>query len=300
MIFDFRLKVFFTVSRKLSFTKAAQELFITQPAVTKHIKELEEQLGVALFTRHGNNISLTPAGQILYRYAENIFHTYAELENELARLSDLHKGNIVIGASTTLAQYVLPAILAQFKAAHPAVHFTLISGNSEFIEQQVTSGKADIAVVEGISHHPEIMYTPFVKDEIVLVARASSKWAGKGEIRPAQLPSITLVLREHGSGTLDVVNKALKKSNIRTKDLKVEVRLEDTESIKQYLLHSECAAFLSIHAILKELRQKELSVIDIKGMDIYRTFQFIQLHGQASGLPELFKRFCLSHYNFKV
>lgn len=135
MIFDFRLKVFFTVSRKLSFTKAAQELFITQPAVTKHIKELEEQLGVALFTRHGNNISLTPGGQILSRYAENIFRTYAELENELARLSDVHKGNIVVGASTTLAQYVLPAILAQFKEAHPAVDFTMISGNSELIEQ---------------------------------------------------------------------------------------------------------------------------------------------------------------------
>lgn len=300
MIFDFRLKVFFTVSRKLSFTKAAQELFITQPAVTKHIKELEEQLGVALFTRHGNNISLTPGGQILSRYAENIFRTYAELENELARLSDVHKGNIVVGASTTLAQYVLPAILAQFKEAHPAVDFTMISGNSELIEQQITSGKADIAIVEGISHHPEIMYTPFVKDEIVLVARASSRWASKGEIRPAQLTSIPLILREHGSGTLDVVNKAFKKNKIRAKDLKVEVRLESTESIKQYLLHSECAAFLSIHAVLKELRQKELSVIDIKGMDIYRTFQFIQLHGHTSGLPELFRRFCLSHYNFKV
>ena len=275
-------------------------VFITQPAVTKHIKELEEHLSAALFTRHGSNISLTPAGQIVLKYTEHIFSTYAALENELAQLSDSAKGNIHIGASTTLAQYVLPKILALFKSAHPAIHFTFISGNSEFIEQQVTTQKIDIALVEGNSHHPQIMYEPFVKDEIVLVTRTANKWAQKGEIKPAQLLSIPLILREQGSGTLDVINKALKKGNIRTKDLKVEVQLGSTESIKQYLLHSESAAFLSIHAIIKELQQKELSIIDIKGMDIYRTFQFIQLHGQTAKLPVLFKRFCLNHYNFKL
>ena len=300
MIFDFRLKVFFTVSQKLSFTKAAQELFITQPAVTKHIKELEEQLSVALFTRNGNNISLTSAGQILFRYTEQIFATYTALENELAQLSDVAKGSIRIGASTTLAQYVLPQILALFKKAHPAIQFTFVSGNSEFIEQQITQQKIDIAIVEGNSHQPQIMYEPFVKDEIVLVTRTKSRWALKGEIKSAQLLSIPLILREQGSGTLDVITKALKKSNIKTKELLVEVQLESTESIKQYLLHSETAAFLSIHAVIRELQLKELSVIDIKGIDMFRMFQFIQLHGQTSKLQALFKRFCLNHYNFKL
>jgi DNA-binding transcriptional LysR family regulator len=300
MIFDFRLRVFFVVSNKLSFTKAAQELFITQPAVTKHIKGLEEQLRVALFTRHGNNISLTPAGNILFKYAEHIFSTYAAMENELAQLSDAAKGTIRIGASTTLAQYVLPKILALFKRAHPAIQFTFVSGNSEFIEQQITLQKIDIAIVEGNSHHPQITYEPFVKDEIVLVTRTASRLAQRGEVKHTQLPTIPLILREQGSGTLDVITKALKKINVRTKDLNVEIQLGSTESIKQYLLHSESAAFLSIHAIVNELRQKELSIIDIKGMDIYRTFQFIQLRGQTAKLPILFKRFCLSHYNFKL
>lgn len=300
MIFDFRLKVFSKVSQKLSFTKAAQELFITQPAVTKHIKELEEQLGVALFTRHGNNISLTPAGQIVFKYTEQIFNTYASLENELAQLSDAAKGTIRIGASTTLAQYVLPKILAQFKKAYPAIRFTFVSGNSEFIEQQVTQQKVDVAIVEGNSHHPQITYEPFVKDEIVLVTRTKSKWAQKGEIKPVQLPLIPLILREQGSGTLDVITKALRKVKVPTKELTVEMQLESTESIKQYLLHSESAAFLSIHAVIKELQLKELSIIDVKGMDVSRMFQFIQLHGQTSKLQSLFKRFCLNHYNFKL
>ncbi len=299
MIFDFRLKVFYTVSQKLSFTKAASELFITQPAVTKHINELEQQLGVGLFKRHGNSISLTPAGQIVVQYAQQIFQTYAAMENALAQLQSVASGTIRIGASTTLAQYVLPRILALFKTAHPAIHFTFSIGNSEFIEQQVMTEKIDIAVVEGNSHHPQIMYEPFVKDEIVLVTKASSKWAQKSEIKPAQLVTIPLVLREYGSGTLDVIYKALLKAGIPPKDLKTEIQLESTESIKQYLLHADCAAFLSIHSIARELGQNELSIIDIKGVGIYRTFQFIQLQGQSARLPDLFRRFCLSHYNFK-
>ena len=299
MIFDFRLHVFYTVSQKLSFTKAAEALFITQPAVTKHIKELEEQLGTSLFKRHGSNITLTPAGEILVKHARQIFKSYETLENELAQLSDSVSGSIRIGASTTLAQYVLPRILAFFKARYPDIDFTFTSGNSEVIEHMVMGEEIDIAIVEGNSHHPQITYEPFVKDEIVLVSRTGSSLAQKGEIKTTQLIGIPLILREQGSGTLDVIYKALKKNRIRPKDLKVEIQLGSTESIKQYLLHKECAAFLSIHSITKELKQNELSIIDIKGIDIYRTFQFIQLHGQSNKLTALFKRFCLMHYNFK-
>lgn len=299
MVFDFRLHVFYTVSQKLSFTKAAEVLFITQPAVTKHIKELEEQLGTSLFKRNGSNITLTPAGEILVKHTRHIFKTYEVLENELAQLNDSLSGNIRIGASTTLAQYVLPKILALFKTSYPDIHFTFTSGNSEAIEQMVMADEIDIAIVEGVSHHPQIMYEAFAKDEIVLVARNGSTIAQKAEIKPAQLLLIPLIVREQGSGTLDVVYKALKKNNIRPKDLKVEIQLGSTESIKQYLLYTDCAAFLSTHAITKELRQNELSIIDIKGIDIYRTFQFIQLHGHTTKLTSFFKRFCLMHYNFK-
>jgi hypothetical protein len=111
--------------------------------------------------------------------------------------------------------------------------------------------------------------------------------------------SVPLALREQGSGTLDVIYKALKKHGIRAKDLKADIHLGSTESIKQYLMYTECAAFLSVHSIAKELQHNELSIVDIKGIDIYRTFQFIQLHGQTPRLPALFKRFSLMHYNFK-
>ncbi|WP_259068294.1 LysR substrate-binding domain-containing protein [Mucilaginibacter sp. X4EP1] len=299
MIFDFRLKVFYTVAQRLSFTKAAAELFITQPAVTKHIKELEHQLNVQLFRRNGNTIVLTSAGKILLQYAEKIFQTYTDLENELATLSDMEAGTVHIGASTTVAQTILPKILALFKKTYPLVNFTFIQANTDVITQLVLAEKIDIAIVEGAAHHPQIAYAPFAKDEIVLVTRANNALSKKAEISPKQLLNIPLILREAGSGTLDIIFNALNKAGINPKDLQIEIRLESSIAIKQYLLYSETATFLSIQSVISELKYNELSIIEIKGMEIFRTFQFIQLHGKNAKLIELFKRFCLANYNLK-
>lgn len=298
-MFDFRLKVFYTVAQKLSFTKAAQSLFITQPAVTKHIRELEQQLSVGLFRRNGNSIALTPAGQLLLKHAQKIQEAYIVLENELAQFSSMAGGHLRVGASTTLAQYVLPGILALFKTAHPVVDLSFITGNSEQIEHRLMQGQLDVGVVEGNSHHPQVMYEPLARDEIVLVTKADSKFARKTEIKPEQLSSIPLVLREQGSGTRDVLMQALSEVGIHAKDLQTELLLDSSESIKQYLLHADCAAFLSLHSVTKELQQREMTVIDIKGLDIYRTFQFITMRGQNYSVAELFKKFCLRHYKLR-
>lgn len=299
MVFDFRLKVFYTVAQKLSYTKAANELFISQPAVTKHINELEQQLQTRLFNRKGSSISLTPSGEILMRYAEQIFKLYMHLENDLAEISSVTSGHLHIGASTTLAQYVLPRILALFKKTYPSVEIRLINGNSEFIEQQIIAEKIDIALVEGISHYPQINYESFVKDEIVLVARTNNKFFPKNEIKANHLETLPVALREQGSGTLEVIQQALQKAGIPMKKLNVQIQLDSTESIKEYLLYADCAAFLSIHSITKELQQNQLSILEIEGISIYREFQFIQLHGQSQKLVELFKRFCMANYNLK-
>lgn len=299
MIFDFRLKVFYTVAHRLSFTKAAAELFITQPAVTKHIKELEQQLSAQLFMRNGNSIVLTQAGKILLQYAEKIFQTYTELETELAQLNKMEAGTVHIGASTTVGQTILPKILALFKKTYPEIKFTFTQANTDDITQLVLSEKIDIAIVEGAIHYPQIAYSPFARDEIVLVTRAGSQLTKKAEITPKQLLNIPLVLREAGSGTLDVIFGALTDIGINPKDLHIEIQLESSIAIKQYLLYSETATFLSIQSVISELKYNELSIIDVKGLDIFRTFQFIQLHGKNTRLIELFKRFCLSTYNLK-
>jgi DNA-binding transcriptional LysR family regulator len=299
MIFDFRLKVFYTVAQRLSFTKAATELFITQPAVTKHIKELEQQLNVQLFKRNGNNISLTVAGKVLSTYAEKIFQTYTELDTELAQLNNLEAGTLHIGASTTVAQTILPKILALFKKTYSDITFNFTQGNTDMITQLLISEKIDIAIVEGATHYPQIAYSPFARDEVVLVTRVGNKLFKNTEITPKQLLQIPLVLREAGSGTLDIIYKALNDVNIDPKELNIEMELESSIAIKQYLLYSDTAAFLSIQSVINELKYNELMIVDIKGMDIFRTFQFIQLHGKNNSLIDLFKRFCINSYNLK-
>ncbi|WP_031526960.1 LysR substrate-binding domain-containing protein [Dyadobacter crusticola] len=294
---DYRLLVVYTVGQKLSFTKAALELNITQPAVTKHVREMEQQLNCRLFTRNGNTIGLTTEGALFLRYAGKIIQLSREMESEIAQVAHAHGGAIRIGASTTVAQTILPKLLALFKKSYPNLSFTFIQGNTDLITKHILDETVDIAIVEGAGFHAQISYTPFVKDEIVLVTQTKGKYAKWGEISLKQLASIPLVLREAGSGTLDVLRKALTKAGLAFSDLTIEIELESSIAIKQYLLHSQTAAFLSVQSVVNELKYNELTILDIKGLEIYRDFQFIHLHGKTSALSELFMRFCKSHYN---
>jgi len=296
-MFDFRLKVFQTVAYRLNFTKAAGELYITQPAVTKHIHELEHHFKVKLFERNGSRIKLTPAGETLLALTEQLFSVYRNLEFEMNHFAQKHKGKLRLGASTTVAQYVLPPVLAAFHKKFSDVQVTLITNNTEQIENALKNNEIDLGIIEGRSKNTSIRYSEFRKDEIVLVS--SNKNSFKKEIiQPSELKNIPLLLREPGSGTLEVISHALKLVGIKMRDLKIEMQLASTESMKSYLPHSDCMAFLSIHSILNELKRNELHIIDVKGMDIERYFYFIQLHGQTDSLPDLFMKFA-SHHNFR-
>ena len=297
-MFDFRLQVFQAVAKRLNFTKAAAELYITQPAVTKHIHELERHFKVKLFDRNGSRIKLTSAGEILLQHTEQLFSLYRNLEFEMNNLSQKLKGKLRLGASTTIAQYVLPPVLAAFHKKFSDIQITLITNNTEQIENALKNNEIDLGIIEGHSKNASIKYSEFIKDEIVLVASNKNSLLKKEIIQPKELREIPLLLREPGSGTLDVIAHSLKSFGMKLRDLKIEMQLASTESMKSYLLHSNCMAFLSIHSILNELKKNEFRIIDIKGMNIERFFYFIQLHGQSEALPELFMKFA-SHHNFR-
>jgi DNA-binding transcriptional LysR family regulator len=297
-MFDFRLKVFHTVAKRLNFTKAADELCITQPAVSKHIQEIENYFQLKLFDRNGTKIKLTEAGEILLQYTNQIFTLYGNLEFELNTLNERHNGKLRIGASTTIAQYVLPPLLADFHKKFADITVTLIINNTEQIEQALQNKDIDFGIIEGQSKNTSFKYTVFIKDEIVLVANMNHPAAKKEMIQMDELLKTPLLIREPGSGTLEVIAHALKPFDIKLSQLNTEMQLGSTESIKSYLLHSDCMAFLSIHSILKELKNKEVTIIDVNGLTIERDFHFIQSHGEAEALPELFMKFA-RHYNFK-
>jgi DNA-binding transcriptional LysR family regulator len=295
-MFDFRLNVFYTVARRLNFTKAAAELYITQPAVTKHIKELENQFKVSLFERSGNKkITLTPAGETLLEYTTQLLNTYRELEYDMNMLVNKHSGTLHIGASNTVAQYIIPPVLAQFHKKFKDIQVVLITGNTGDIEKELLTKTIEIGVIEGLIHNPQLKYEAFLQDELVLVSAINNPLIKKDTIKQEELKNYPMLMREPGSGTLDVITHALKKHDIKLSDLKVEMRLGGSESIKSYLLYSNCLAFLSIHAILKELKNNECKVIDIKGLTIERQFHFILPQGQPSSLAELFIRFARNY-----
>jgi DNA-binding transcriptional LysR family regulator len=293
MIFDFRLQVFHTVARRLNFTKAAKELFITQPAVTRHIHELEQHFKVKLFERNGTRIRLAPAGKLLLQHTETLFALYRSLEFDMSTLTQTQSGRLILGGSMTTAPYIIPPILADFHGRYADVQVSLITGNTQQIEAALEREEIDLGIVEGHSRNPSIRYTEFMKDEIVLVSNPTHPLARRTSIRPEELLRIPLLLREPGSGSLEVLAHALKGIGIKLSQLQKEMQLNSTEIIKSYLLHAPCMAFLSVHAVLKELQNNECTIIDVKGLSVERNFYFARLQGEAQALPELFMRFAM-------
>lgn len=296
---DFRLKVFQSVAKNLSFTKASQELFISQPAITKHVQELETAYQTRLFDRQGSKISLTESGKLLLEHCERILEDYKRLEYEMHLLHNEYTGELKLGASTTIAQYVLPAMLGGFIGKFPEVSLSLMNGNSREIEVALQEHRIDLELVEGVFRLPNLKYTTFLEDELVAVIRTNSKLPVGEEITPEELLDLPLVLRERGSGTLDVFERALQQHNIKLSSLKVLMYLGSTESIKLFLEHTDCLGIVSVRSIGRELYSGQLRVVEIKSMPMQREFSFAQPQGQESGLAQVFMQFAI-HHNHKL
>jgi DNA-binding transcriptional LysR family regulator len=297
---DFRLKVFYTVANRLSFTKAATELFITQPAISKHIKELEEQYKIKLFERNGSKILLTPAGEVLLEHTKSIFEYYRKIDFDMSALINERVGLLRVGASTTISQYIIPPLLALFHNKLKEVKVNLLNGNTEQIESALIKQEIEIGIVEGQSKNKSIKYTEFIKDELVLVCNSAHFLTKLDYVSHEDLKKMNFLIREQGSGTLEVIEHALKPFGIKFSNLNIEMQLGSTESIKSYLLNSDCVAFLSIHSIEKELKNKELTILDVQNLSIERYFYIISLQGKQDALSDLFLKNIFNYYNLKL
>ena len=289
-MFDYRLKVFHTVASRSSFTKASEELNISQPAVTKHIKEIENQLNTKLFDRKGTTIQLTQSGKVLFEYAERVRNIFRDLEFEINQINQQHKGKLIIGASTTVAQYILPEILAKFNSYYKDIKIELVTHNTEIISDLLKEGKIDLGIIEGESQSNYFDYQIFKADEIVLVAKTNHSLANK-TLTLKDLYNLELIFREQGSGSLEFIQNRLKEKGISLDQLNIVMQLGSSESIKNYLLHSNSLAFLSISTVLNELKNNQLSIIDIKNFSIERNFHYILPKGEQSELIRLFLKF---------
>ena len=233
---------------------------------------------------------------MLLGYARRILALYSDLNDAL---SDDHAdavGTLHVGASTTIAQYLLPAVLSHFKQRYPQIGVTLTDGNTRQIERMVADERLDFGLIEGVARDPQLHYEPFMEDELVLVTAADNRSVTQEEIALSELTKLPMVIREAGSGTLEVVERALAAQGIPMRSLSVEMQLGSTESIKHYLYGSRVVAFVSIHAVLEELRHNMLRVIDIRDLSVTRHFSFVLRHGYNSRLSNRFKQFCAEEW----
>lgn len=293
-----RHEIFIEVATHLSFSRAGEVMFISQPAISKHIKALEAFYKTTLFERTGKALQLSKGGRLLYNRLREAKKIQNELEFELSTLNDHLKaqGRLKLGASTTVALYILPKMLSAFHQQYPEVNISLLNRNTDTITKALIDQEIDIGIVEGKKKNSAILYQPFMKDEVVAVCSAKSPLAKKKILAVQELRNYPIVLREQGSGTLAAVKYTLEKNNIKLSELKVTVRLAGTEALKNFLIEDDCLGFLPRGSVIRELQVGDLKAVKIENFQIIRDFFFIQRHGtESSELNKAFIKFCKKH-----
>lgn len=281
---DFRLKVFCSVARNLSFTKASQELAISQPAISKHIQELEQTYGVKLFDRSAHRISLTHAGVVLFTHAEEILDHYRALNFDMHMLSQGHEGVLRLGADAIIAQYFIPGHLADFSTKFQDIKLSFIEGNTQAIEDAVEEQHIDLGLVDGHLRKPHLRYTPFMQDNLVLVASTSGRWAHLDSVTLRQMTELPLVLHDDNGSNLEVIEHALSLHEMTLTHLNIAMRLGSAEGVKRYTIQSDSVALISIHAALPEMKMGQLKTIDVEDVTFGRYFYFVRNLGQTNPL----------------
>jgi LysR family transcriptional regulator, transcriptional activator of the cysJI operon len=291
---NFRLKVFRAVAEQESFRKAAERLNLSQPAVSQNIHALEEELGVTLFDRSGNRVRLTQAGSVLLRYARRSAQLAREAIDALAKIEGEPRGELHLGASTTVAQYILPRMLGAFKKQYPQIMLSVASGNTEHVVELLLQGKIAMGIIEGPASSRELRKRRFLEDRMVLIVPRGHPWVTMREVPPDALRDVPLLMREPGSGSRRVVELALKRSGINLGQLNVAMDLDSTEAIVSGVEAGLGVGFVSQWAIGKEVRLGTLKPVRVAGLEIVRDLTLIQRSGPSpDGAAGAFERFAL-------
>jgi DNA-binding transcriptional LysR family regulator len=272
------LRLFTAVVNHGGFTKAAASLHLSQPAISKSLNELERQLNLTLLERNGRSIRLTDAGQALYARAREIFGVEWIAEQELREIRGLKRGVLRIGASTTIATYMLPPYLGRFHLRHPGIRIRATSANTRTVLRMLLESRADIALVEGPVSHPQVEVQPWLDDELVVISHPQHRLLSRNDVDVGMLVREQFIVREPGSGTRDVSARALALHGVR---LTNPMRVGGTESIKQGVAAGLGLAIVSRAAAADQLAVGKISVLSVNGLVIRRTLAQIKLRGRV-------------------
>ena len=277
-----QLRLFLAVARAGTVSGAAERLYTSQPALSRQIAALEDACGERLFERLPRGVRLTPAGEITLRYAERIFALANELSAALAEIRGLQVGSLMVGASSTPAEYVLPPLLSTYRERHPGAAIRLVTGNTSIIVDHIARHALDIGVIGSLPPHPMdgLRFTPLAEDELVVVAAPGHPLLGRGTIvRPRELTWATLVARETGSATRATAEQYAPTLGVR---LTPALELGSTEAVKCAVMGGSGYAILSRHALTSELAAGHLAVVPVAGWECRRLLYLVQ---RASHVP---------------
>jgi DNA-binding transcriptional LysR family regulator len=272
---DRRLQVFYTVAKQLSFTKAAEQLFMTQPAVTFQVKQLEEHFNTRLFERAHGKIALTAAGRMVMEYAEKMLHLSEEMETRVGELTGAVSGPLLLGASTTIAEFMLPQILGEFKALHPEVQAQLTVANSETIENRVADYALDLGLIESPPHLLSLHAEVCCDDELVMICAPRHRLAQALSVTPQQVAAEPYVSREAGSGTREFSDAHFRASGVDPDEIDVMMELGSPEAIKGVVATGIAVSIVSRITIAKELKLGTLMAIPLQPR-LIRTLSLVQ------------------------
>ncbi|WP_425802262.1 selenium metabolism-associated LysR family transcriptional regulator [Desulfitobacterium sp. Sab5] len=287
---NYQLKIFCTVTRSQSFSKAAKLLHMSQPAVSTQIKNLEEYYEGQLFERTPHGVILTKAGEVFYSYAERILDLYDEMEQQLEGVLQRKSHQIIVGASTTIGNVSLPCSIYLFKEEYPEVSIRLEIANSDEVLRKVMANEVDIAVIEGYHESPELNAIPVTSDELVLIVPQHSQ--DEGSIPLEKFLKKPLILREDGSGTRKILAAALTQRGHSINDLNVITEMTTIDAIKSAVEAGLGEAIVPRLAVRKEAYLGSLKVLTIQGMDMPLDFNIIYpVHKSLSTAAKRFIRF---------
>ncbi len=296
---DRRLQVFQTVARLLSFTKAAEELHMTQPAVTFQVRQLEEQFNTRLFDRTHNRISLTEAGQRVYECANRIFELYSEMDNAVRELTGDISGVLILGASSTIAEYMLPELLGDFKKEYPDVTIRLRVANTDGIVSMVENNAIDLGVVEAPVTNKNLVVEECRTDKMVLIVPPGHPLAEEEVVPVKKIADYPFICREEGSGTREVMLESMQQAGINSNDLNLSMELGSLEAIKGAVEAGMGVSVLSSATIEKELKLGTLVAIKLDP-PVERPFSFVHQKQKfkVRAMEELLsfaRSYCKSH-----
>ena len=266
------LKTFVTLVEVKNFTKTAEILLMSQPSVSLHIKNLEKEFQTTLFLRSPKFLKITPTGEILYERAKQMITIYEQTRQDILEHHNSIKGELKIGASFTIGEYILPALLFDFQKDYPELELHIVIGNTEEIVQSVRLYQVDIGLIEGQTNEKNLSVHAFMQDELFIVSSNNHQLSSKDGVTITDLQNQTWITREVGSGTREYLNHVIRSNGLKVKSL---LTISSNQGIKETLMNGMGLSLLSRSVIERDIQHRNLSIIQLKNQSFHRMLSYI-------------------------